>query len=122
MNILADENVDAAIVLLLRSQGHDVLWMVEHAPGTPDPKILTLAQAQQRIIVTFDRDFGELVFHRGREAPGIILLRIGSQSPEAMLASFQNLWPQLQVKAPGHFIVVANNKVRIRPIAHSNKN
>ncbi len=116
MNILADENVDASIVLFLRQQSHDVLWMAQEAPGTPDAEILLCASRENRIILTFDRDFGELVFHYGRPAKGIILLRLQSDAPSTILSQFQSLWPRLIAAAPNNFVVATFNKIRIRPL------
>src|SRR2546428_4038205 len=63
--------VDAA-----RAEGHDMAWMAELAPGDPDERVLARALAEGRVLVTFDKDFGELVFRRGRDASrGVILLR-----------------------------------------------
>ena len=120
MNLIADENLDAAVVAFLRNEGHDVLWMVELAPGTSDMDILKIARQDQRVILTFDRDFGELVFHRGESAVGIIFLRLLPPSPAGLLDEFRKLWPQVASKAVGNFIVVAKDKVRIRPIKSPN--
>jgi predicted nuclease of predicted toxin-antitoxin system len=116
MNLLADENIDSAIVKYLRSLGHDVLWIVEYAPSTPDAEIISLAERRQRGILTFDRDFGELIFHSGRRAPGIILLRLDPEPPSTLLDSFRFLWPKLESGCQGHFIVATNKKIRVRPI------
>src|SRR5271169_4536146 len=105
MKLLADENMDGAIVYALRQARHDVLWMVEHAPGMPDADILLIAKREQRIILTFDRDFGELVFHSGHTAPGIVLFRFDPQPPETMLDCFNAVWSKIETKALGNFIV-----------------
>lgn len=66
--LLADENVPGAVVAALRQQGHDVAWIHEDAPGSPDPEVLERAQREGRVVVTFDKDFGELAFRRGLAA------------------------------------------------------
>jgi predicted nuclease of predicted toxin-antitoxin system len=63
--LLADQNVPGAVVAALRQQGHDVAWILEDAPGSPDPDVLERAQREMRVVVTFDKDFGELAFRRG---------------------------------------------------------
>jgi predicted nuclease of predicted toxin-antitoxin system len=65
MQILAHENFPAALVAALRGMGHDVAWVWEDARGSKDQTILKRAQAEGRIVVTFDKDFGELAFRAG---------------------------------------------------------
>jgi predicted nuclease of predicted toxin-antitoxin system len=67
MRILADENFPGDAVTALREQGHDVLWIRTDAPGISDHEVLTHAQAEARILITFDKDFGELAFRFGGE-------------------------------------------------------
>lgn len=77
MRLLADENVPRPSVRLLRESGYEVDSMSELAPGTPDIEVLARAQSAGQVLITFDRDFGELVYHRGAPAPrGIIYLRV----------------------------------------------
>ncbi len=76
MRLLADENIDAAIVARLRADGHDVLYVVELAPGVTDDEVFDMAHDDQRVIVTADKDFGELVFRLRRAARGVVLLRL----------------------------------------------
>jgi predicted nuclease of predicted toxin-antitoxin system len=61
VNFLADECCDAFLVTGLRSDGHDVLYIKEIAPGSDDNVVLQMAAKQQRILLTEDKDFGELV-------------------------------------------------------------
>src|SRR2546423_1056645 len=73
---LANENAPREAVLAARAAGLDVTWMVELQPGAGDEIVLALAQREDRVLVTFDKDFGELVFRHGRAgSPGVILLR-----------------------------------------------
>jgi predicted nuclease of predicted toxin-antitoxin system len=73
---LADECVDAGLVSHLRAAGHDVVYMAEIAPAASDADVLTRAQTEARVLLTEDKDFGDLVFRRGRSVPGVVLLRI----------------------------------------------
>ncbi len=57
---LADEWVDKPIVDVLRSNGFNVLYILETNPGADDEFILTMANADKRILLTQDKDFGEL--------------------------------------------------------------
>ncbi|MCI0362793.1 MAG: DUF5615 family PIN-like protein [Phycisphaerales bacterium] len=89
MRVVADENFDAPLVQWLRSQGHDVVWMVEKARGSEDIAVLDQARSEERIILTFDRDFGELVFHRQLKASGVVLFRLRARSARSLLERVQ---------------------------------
>jgi predicted nuclease of predicted toxin-antitoxin system len=60
MRILANENVSSTVIQILRDHGHDVLSVKESLRGEKDPAILARAQAEERLVVTHDKDFGEL--------------------------------------------------------------
>jgi predicted nuclease of predicted toxin-antitoxin system len=69
MRILADENIARDIVAWLRSGEHDVLFAAEASPGTADIRWVEIAEQEQRVILTSDKDFGELVFREGLTSP-----------------------------------------------------
>lgn len=75
MNFLADENVGRSIVQYLRSASHGVIWIKEIAPGMADAEILKLALKEKRVIITYDQDFGELIFLKREKHYGVLLLR-----------------------------------------------
>lgn len=108
---LANENFPKSIVTWLRDQGHDVVHAAEDLVGETDKKLLQLARAEDRILLTFDRDFGELIFHQRREpARGIVLFRVDQQSPDYVLSFLRTFFdsePELAglytVASPGHF-------------------
>jgi predicted nuclease of predicted toxin-antitoxin system len=72
VRLLADEGVDAAIVARLRFDGHDLVYVAELSPGITDDAVLELANADERILMTADKDFGELVFRLRRVAFGVL--------------------------------------------------
>ena len=73
--LLADENVPLKAVEALRRKGVDVVSVIELSPGLKDREVLDLANREGRIIVTFDKDFGELVVRERARVKGLILLR-----------------------------------------------
>src|SRR5206468_8190584 len=100
---LANENAPRDAVLAARTAGHDVSWMVELQPGAADEIVLALARREDRVLVTFDKDFGELVCRHGRGgAPGVILLRPRLRSPEIVTAFIVMVLSQ-PIDWPGHF-------------------
>ena len=81
MRLCANENIPEDCVIRLRQEGHDVLWIRETVPGSPDEAVLALAVADNRLLITFDKDFGELVFRRGaKSSQGVVLFRIAQPS------------------------------------------
>ena len=72
MRFIADEGVDRSLVMFLRHDDHDVFYFAETDCGTEDEAILTLAKAENRILITRDKDFGELVYRMKRLHSGII--------------------------------------------------
>jgi predicted nuclease of predicted toxin-antitoxin system len=115
--LLTNENVPLQSVRELRSHGHDVLSITETSPGMRDEQVLELACNQRRILITFDRDYGELVYMRRLPCPPtIILLRFDPVTPvEAglLLAAFlQNIDSGIS----GTFIVMDRDHCRKRPL------
>ena len=117
MNILADENVEKAIVELLRAEGHDVLYVTESFASTADTEVLNRSTTEERVLLSNDLDFGELVFHRKIAAAGIVLLRLRVASLREKLRLFQLHWEIARTRAIGHFVVIANNRIRVRPLS-----
>jgi len=81
VKILADEGVDRAIVERLRQDGHQVWYVAEMGPGISDDTVLSLANREAAVLLTPDKDFGELIFRQRRLAPGVILIRLAGLSP-----------------------------------------
>lgn len=81
MNLVADEGVDAPTVVALRAAGHRVAYVAEMSPGITDDDVLALANRGGSVLLTADRDFGELVFRLGRVSGGVALLRLPGLSP-----------------------------------------
>ena len=84
--------------------------------GDPDEVLLEVARREVRILVTDDKDFGELVFHRRLASQGIILIRLSSPRIEDRLRRLAEVWSVIQLHLEGHFVVLGDKKVRIRPI------
>ncbi len=117
MKFLADANLERVLVDWLRSADHDVKWAVDLPPSTPDDEILTLAEQEGRVVVTNDRDFGDLVFRQQRSTIGVVLLRYRTGSSAELLSLFQAHWPEIAARLPGHFIVATKSRLRVRPLA-----
>jgi len=116
MRILAHENVSATVIQTLRDHGHDVLSVKESLRGEKDSAILARAQAEQRLVVTHDKDFGELAFRSGLPAEcGVILLRLLGDNAAA---DNQRVLQAIEGRSDwaGHFSVVSDDRIRMRPL------
>jgi predicted nuclease of predicted toxin-antitoxin system len=86
LRLLANENFPGDAVAELRLRAHDVAWIRLDSPGVDDDAVLSRAVTEGRLLVTFDKDFGELVFRRGREASvGVVLFRIALPTPSSVV-------------------------------------
>jgi predicted nuclease of predicted toxin-antitoxin system len=117
MQLLADENVPRPIVRWLRSQGHDVLYAAETRGQRSDADLLSEAEAQNLVIITEDKDFGELVFRDRLNSHGVILLRLWDFPVSFRLARLQAVWTTVESNLPGRFVVVTEGKLRVRALA-----
>lgn len=116
MRLIADENLPSLLVETLRGRGHDVLWVKEAAPSINDVEVLALATTQKRTLITFDKDFGELVHRLGLNAPfGIILFRSSPASP-VVAAQTVVKWLESQTDWAGLFSVADENRIRTKPM------
>ena len=98
----------------LTSQGHDVLPISETNPKLPDEEILALATAEQRTIITEDKDFGELIFLHRLPHPCVIRL-VGMTVVDKVNAVLELIENNAHAIESGSLITVTQNRVRIRP-------
>lgn len=117
MRMIANENIAGAVVRELRRRGHDVLSVKESMRGADDLSVLRRAEDEQRLIITHDKDFGELAFRDGRLATcGIILFRLMGVMPSA---DQRRLLDVIDSRTDwiGHFSLVTDDRIRMRSLA-----
>ena len=114
MNFIVDESTGAAVVTFLRATGHDVLAVAEDMPQANDHEILARAVQDGRILVTNDKDFGELVFRSGQPHRGVLLLRPRDESSSSRVVVVQAVLNQWADQLLDHFVVATQAGVRIR--------
>lgn len=114
--LLANENIPLSSVRFLEAAGHDVVSVTETSLGVSDTVVLQQASEQGRILVTFDRDYGELVYLRRLPCPpAIILLRFTPTTPEEAGVIINGLLSSA-VDIDGYFLVLDRDHVRQRPL------
>lgn len=116
MRILANENFPGDAITALRQRGHDVAWVRTDAPGSSDWQVLKRAETEDRVLITFDKDFGELAFRAKLPASsGIILFRISVPS-SAHVARVTVTALESRTDWVGHFAVVEDARIRMTPL------
>lgn len=117
MHFLVDENIAAVFTNWLRAEGHDLVLASTLGAGETDEHWLSLAERNHRIILTTDKDFGELIFRDKLNSHGVILLRLFDMPISARLTRLQQAWSVVEANPSGCFIVITSKRVRVRRIA-----
>lgn len=117
MRLLADENFPRAAVMAFEAAGHDILWVRTAMPGASDTEVLKAAARDSRLLLTFDKDFGELAA-RSILPPGcgIVLFRL---SPPRSDPTARRMVVRIAARDDwaGHFSVVEPSRVRMRRLS-----
>lgn len=111
---MVDESTGAAVVKQLRDLGHDVFSVAEAMPQAKDVDILERAAQERRIVLTNDKDFGELAFRSGQAHHGIVLFRLRDEGTGHRVHMLRLLLNQHAGQLENHFVVVTENGIRIR--------
>jgi predicted nuclease of predicted toxin-antitoxin system len=117
MLFIADENFPLPSVNKLRSAGHDVVAIITDSPGAADEEILARATKEARIVLTFDRDFGELVYRLRLPSPhGIVYFRFNPATPTEPAEYLLKLMDEQELSLEQRFTVADRRQVRQRPL------
>lgn len=117
MRLLANENVPVGSVRVLRQAGPSVAAVIEDAPGATDSEVMTRAVREDRIILTFDRDYGEIVYRLGLPAPiGIVYFRSVPRTPDEPAQQLLSLLSTGTLSLTDKFTVIERDRVRQRPL------
>lgn len=115
MRFLANENFPLTSVNLLRASGHDILALTEFSPGCKDEDVLNLALREKRIILTFDRDYGELIYKVKMPKPtGLAYFRFQPDFPEEPARLLLQILIRDGFALDGFFTVIERERVRQR--------
>lgn len=114
MKIVADESVDRQIVERLRADGHDVLFIAELDPGIDDELVLSHSRRGRAILLTADKDFGELVFRQRLVHSGVLLIRLAGLQPNLKAAVVASTIDEHGGELDAAFAVLSRRALRIR--------
>jgi predicted nuclease of predicted toxin-antitoxin system len=116
VRFLADENFPRTSAQLLRSEGFDVVRIQEIAPAEEDQGVLSIAVEMERILLTLDRDFGELIFHKKlKPPPAVLFFRFDPAYPAEPFEILSEVLNEFDVI--GNFTTITRRGVRQRPLA-----
>jgi predicted nuclease of predicted toxin-antitoxin system len=123
MKFIIDESTGKAVAQFLREIGHDVVAVTETIPATEDRDILIKAASEGRIVITNDKDFGELIFRSGYAHNGVLFLRLQDESAANRVHVVKAVLEQYADSLEMNFIVATDRRVRIRhlPAAYNEK-
>ena len=112
MRFLVDECTGSLVATWLAENGHEVFSVYDEARGSTDDEILTKAYTETWILITNDKDFGELVFRERRPHHGVVFLRLDDERSIAKIATLEKLLENYAERLPDRFVVVTDNQVR----------
>ena len=117
MTLVADESVDFGIIKGLRQKGINVFSVAEECFGINDSEVLKLTVKKKCLLITEDKDFGELAFRLKFQHKGILLIRLSDlPRKERLLLAVETIAPHLN-KLTGNFSVLSKNGLRIKKIS-----
>lgn len=115
MKFLANENFPLASVKKLRAEGFEVAAVIEDSPGAQDQQVLAQANDESRIVLTFDRDYGELIYRYKLPVPaGIIYLRFDPLTPQEPADYVLRVLAAQNIDLTDKFTVVRRDRIRQR--------
>jgi predicted nuclease of predicted toxin-antitoxin system len=116
VKFIGDVNVEKPIIDYLLANGYNTKWIPDLDRRMVDEKLLELASREKRILVTNDKDFGELTFRQKRVSAGIVLFRVKGQNSRDKVRLLRKLLLAHGNRLRGYFTVVTRKKVRFIPM------
>ena len=118
MRFLVDECTGPIVASWLRDQKHEVFSVFDQARGMDDESILQKAFSEEWVLITNDKDFGDLAYRGGRLHHGVILLRLEDERPESKIRALSSLLDRYPDKLADAFIVVTDKQVRFGQVQY----
>ena len=119
MKFLVDECVGPTVAKWLKQNDYDVVSIYDDVPGIDDNAVLNKAFTQDRILITCDKDFGEMIFKNKRPHCGVLLLRLVDEKPTNKIRMLESILENYHQDLRGNFVVVTEKTIRIiKPSMH----
>ncbi len=116
MKFLADESIEKPVVDWLRGQDFDVRYVTEITPSINDEEVIRIANDEGRILITNDKDFGELVFRQSKIVLGVLLIRAINERASNKIRLVREVLEKARNKLAGYFVVVNEAGIRMKKI------
>ena len=113
MKFIVDECTGPVLARWLAGEHYDIFSVYEKSPGLDDETILEKAFLENRILTTNDKDFGDMIFRKGKKHKGVILLRLDNERNANKIYVLESLLKQYKNQLTGNFVVVTEKNVRI---------
>lgn len=113
---LVDESTGKKLSIFLNNSGFDSIYVGDVFAGAVDEDVLKFAEKEKRVLITNDKDFGEMIFHQIKPSSGVILLRLANDSREKRQEILSIILRDFADKIESHLIVATEEKIRIRKI------
>lgn len=114
MNFQADENIDIEIIDHLRKAGYNIFSISEEFPGVPDEDVIKITNKHNAVLLTADKDFGELVFRKGEVIKGVVLVRIFGVPQQEKAQIIFDAFNTHAGDFADRFTVISKKKIRIK--------
>jgi len=118
LKFLVDESTGIKIFNALKEKSYDVKYVSFIIPQASDEEVLNFAEKENRILITDDKDFGELIFRLMKPTSGVILMRLKIDLAEYRIKYLLNLLENFGEKLKDNFVVLTEDQARIRKINH----
>ena len=112
LRFIVDECTGPAVSEWLRSLNHDVYSVFDRSSGISDDEVLAIANREERIVVTNDKDFGEKIYRDRKGHKGIIFLRLADERSQNKIQVLRNLLDGYSEQLPDQFVVVTEKQIR----------
>lgn len=116
MRLLADENIERGMVKTLRSKGHDIKAISEISPRASDEEVLAIARKERRLLLTRDKDFGDMVHRQFKLSSGVLLIRFSGLNLKSQERLLLAVLKQYGDKLNHHFSTLSESGLRNRPM------
>lgn len=113
MQLVADESCDFGLVRALRSAGHNVISIAETQAGVDDERVIELARSERRLLITEDKDFGQLVYSAAKENSGVLLVRYPTLARSTLVNALLALLAERGDDLYSCFVVLEPGRIRL---------
>jgi predicted nuclease of predicted toxin-antitoxin system len=114
LKFILDVGVGKIVHSFLIQEGYDAISVTDLDPRMKDIDILNLAVQEERLVITMDKDFGELVYHSGRPHQGVLLLRLEDATGEEKYTVVKAILKDYESELESNFAVYMNGRLRVK--------